>query len=172
MIFAKTWECVAVHIHVLTLCGLVTPYGDIDLGQHWPRMACCLTAPSHYLNQCWLIISEVLRHSHEGNFFTGNTKEIYQRYALRNINLRLQPHLTATNELKQIYRCVLAWHIKETLTYLMIFMNKTPALLFRACLSWKHDQSFEQIHCQSPATTPGKHTEGSRQFDRTIEELK
>ena len=23
-------------------------------------MACCLTAPSHYLNQCWLIIEEVL----------------------------------------------------------------------------------------------------------------
>ena len=27
-------------------------------------MACCLTAPSHYLNQCWLIISEVQRHSY------------------------------------------------------------------------------------------------------------
>ena len=26
-------------------------------------MACCLTAPSHYLNQCWLIISEVQWHS-------------------------------------------------------------------------------------------------------------
>ena len=26
-------------------------------------MACCLTAPSHYLNQCWLIISMVLWHS-------------------------------------------------------------------------------------------------------------
>ena len=25
-------------------------------------MACCLTAPSHYLNQCWLIISEVWWH--------------------------------------------------------------------------------------------------------------
>ena len=25
-------------------------------------MACCLTAPSHYLNQCWLIICEVLCH--------------------------------------------------------------------------------------------------------------
>ena len=25
-------------------------------------MACCLTAPSHYLNQCWLIISKVLWH--------------------------------------------------------------------------------------------------------------
>ena len=23
-------------------------------------MACCLTAPSHYLNQCWLIISEII----------------------------------------------------------------------------------------------------------------
>ena len=26
-------------------------------------MACCLTAPSHYLNQCWLIIGEVPWHS-------------------------------------------------------------------------------------------------------------
>ena len=26
-------------------------------------MACCPTAQSHYLNQCWLIISEVQRHS-------------------------------------------------------------------------------------------------------------
>ena len=26
-------------------------------------MACCLTAPSHYLNQCWLVISEVQWHS-------------------------------------------------------------------------------------------------------------
>ena len=26
-------------------------------------MACCLTAPSHYLNQCWLIISEAQWHS-------------------------------------------------------------------------------------------------------------
>ena len=26
-------------------------------------MACCLAAPSHYLNQCWLIISRVLWHS-------------------------------------------------------------------------------------------------------------
>ena len=27
-------------------------------------MACCLTAPSHYLNQCWRIISEVQWHSY------------------------------------------------------------------------------------------------------------
>ena len=28
-------------------------------------MACCLTAPSHYLNQCWLIINKVMWHSSE-----------------------------------------------------------------------------------------------------------
>ena len=49
----------------LTHCGLVTPYGDINLAQ---VIACCLTAPSHYLNQCWLIISKDLWHSSEGNF--------------------------------------------------------------------------------------------------------
>ena len=30
-------------------------------------MACCLTAPSHYLNQCWLIISKIQWYSSEGN---------------------------------------------------------------------------------------------------------
>ena len=30
-------------------------------------MACCLTAPSHYLNQCWLIINEIPWRSPEGN---------------------------------------------------------------------------------------------------------
>ena len=31
-------------------------------------MACCLTAPSHYLNQCWLIISKIQLHSSDGDF--------------------------------------------------------------------------------------------------------
>ena len=31
-------------------------------------MACCLMAPSHYLNQCWLIISKIQLHSSDGNF--------------------------------------------------------------------------------------------------------
>ena len=46
-------------IQLLTQCGLLTLYGDRDLGQYWLKlMACCLMTPSHYLNQCWLIISE------------------------------------------------------------------------------------------------------------------
>ena len=39
-------------------------------------MACCLTAPRHYQNQCWLIISKVQGHSSENNF-TRDTSAIY-----------------------------------------------------------------------------------------------
>ena len=38
-------------------------------------MACCLTAPSHYLTQCWLIISKVQWHSFKGKF-TRHTSAI------------------------------------------------------------------------------------------------
>ena len=31
-------------------------------------MACCLTAPSHYLNQCWIVIKGALWHSPKRNF--------------------------------------------------------------------------------------------------------
>ena len=33
----------------------------------------CLTAPSHYLNQCWLIISKVEWHSSKGKFTRVNS---------------------------------------------------------------------------------------------------
>ena len=38
-------------------------------------MASCLTAPSHYLSQCWLMISEVLWRSPNSNF-TENTGRV------------------------------------------------------------------------------------------------
>ena len=34
-------------------------------------IACCLTAPSHYLNQCWILNNEILWHSLESNFKTS-----------------------------------------------------------------------------------------------------
>ena len=50
-------------------------------------MACCLTAPSHYLNQCWLIISKVQWHSSEGNFTTEtsaiNHKHYLEKYSFK-----------------------------------------------------------------------------------------
>ena len=55
-------------VNSLTHCGLVTPYGHIDLESTLAQvMACCLTAPSHYLNQCWFSIKYVLWHSPESN---------------------------------------------------------------------------------------------------------
>ena len=46
-------------------------------------MACCLTTPSHNLNQCWLITGKVLWHSPEGNF-TGSAPDIYPWYEFEN----------------------------------------------------------------------------------------
>ena len=40
---------------------------NIDESTLAQTMAWCLMAPSHYLNQCWLIIKEVLWHSPQSN---------------------------------------------------------------------------------------------------------
>ena len=60
--------------------GLVTPYGDNDLGTTLAQvMACYLTAPSHYLNQCWLITTKVYWHSSKDN---STTDTVYpKKYA-------------------------------------------------------------------------------------------
>ena len=51
-------------------------------------MACCLMAPSHYLNQCWLIISKVQLHSSEGTFIPGiSTSDHYLTWTLISSNL-------------------------------------------------------------------------------------
>ena len=48
------------------------------------KMACCLTAPSQYLNQCWLIISEVQWHSYKGIFTRDasitNHQNLFENY--------------------------------------------------------------------------------------------
>ena len=52
-----------------TLINSLGPSDAIWSWRSWSTLvqvkACCLTAPSHYLNQCWLIISKVLWHSPE-----------------------------------------------------------------------------------------------------------
>ena len=51
-------------------------------------MAWCLTAQSHYLNQCWVMIGEVLWHSPDSNL-TENTDDIIFEMSLKFTNLRL-----------------------------------------------------------------------------------
>ena len=80
-------------------------------------MASCLMAPYHYyLNQCWLIISEVLWFSSSVNF-TGNVPYI-SYMSLKIINALLQPHLPGANELTHInpmqpWNELLIWHFAE-----------------------------------------------------------
>ena len=47
-------------------------------------MAGCLTAPSHYLNQCWVIIIKVLWYSHKG-YFKGKAHDVSLRYEFENL---------------------------------------------------------------------------------------
>ena len=73
------------------------PNGNIDLSTLAQIMACCLMAPSHYLNQCWLIIKGVQWHSPESDF-TGNVQDIFDMI-LKMTNSRLHWHFPWTNEL-------------------------------------------------------------------------
>ena len=72
----------------------MTPCGDIVTDLGWHR----LMAPSHYMNQHWLIISDVLWHSPKGNI-TGNAQDIYIKYEFKITNLRLHLHLPVASEL-------------------------------------------------------------------------
>ena len=70
--------CITVHCSVQSCCNTVNSLWPSDaIWQHRSGstvvqvMACCLMAPSHYLNQCWLIINEVQWQSPEGNVIRG-----------------------------------------------------------------------------------------------------
>ena len=75
-------QCVNSNQHM----AQITVHGPHTVNSLWPSdaiwqhksgstlaqvMACCLTAPSHYLNQCWLLISKALWHLPVSNFTTS-----------------------------------------------------------------------------------------------------
>ena len=61
-------------------------------------MACCLTAPSHFLNQCWLITSKVQWHPSQNNF-TRDTLAISHWNLLEITYLWFCSNLPGANEL-------------------------------------------------------------------------
>ena len=63
-------------------------------------MTCCLTAPSHYLNQCWLIISKVLWH--ESALSWEDLKIPISKTRLKIPFLELHLDLPGANELKSL----------------------------------------------------------------------
>ena len=64
-------------------------------------MACCLMAPSHYLNQCWLIISDVFWHLSEGNS-TGNAVTL---------NLTLSHSLSPSISISRYFSLIWVWDL-------------------------------------------------------------
>ena len=62
-------------------------------------MACCLTAPSHYLNQCWLIIVEVPWHLSQG-VIRRYVKIAINKSRLKIAVLKWHLGLPGANELK------------------------------------------------------------------------
>ena len=60
----------------------------------------------HYPNQCWLIISGVLWHSHEGNF-TANSQNIYPWYESENdLFNTLRPRQNGDHFADDIFKCI------------------------------------------------------------------
>ena len=72
-------------------------------------MVCCLTAPSHHLNQCWLTISQVQWHSSECNF-TRDTSAVchwnkLEKYLSKIVfkSPRVNELISNTNCTKKVY---------------------------------------------------------------------
>ena len=98
-----------IHISVvseITHCGLVTPWCLGSWTTSFQVIACCLSASSHYLKQCWLIISKVF-----GIHLMAVSKEMLKTYILnmsvKITNLRLQLHQPGASELICCTMCML-----------------------------------------------------------------
>ena len=66
-------------------------YGASIIVAWWCHVVCCLMAPSHYLNQCWLILKWVLWHSIWGISPENNN------LGFKTIIWKLMPHLPGAN---------------------------------------------------------------------------
>ena len=73
-------------------------------------MTWCLTAPSHDLNQCWLITSKVHWHSYEGNF-AKDTSTTNNKNQLEITFFKFLQNLSGANELRSPQRSVSYWNL-------------------------------------------------------------
>ena len=85
-------------------------------------MACCLMAPSHYLNQCWLITSKVQRHSSE------IPQPPVTEISLKITYLNFFSNLPGANELKFVVSLLV-----YRLEFLFIFSSHCNLVLYSRC---------------------------------------
>ena len=100
-------------------------------------MACCLMAPSHYLNQCWLIIRKLQWHS----FLQEKPQSSVTEISLKITYLKFCSNHPGTNELNpiQFYRPCWLTHLHSWCSVTLI--NHNPSLLVQLIdlflLSWQ-----------------------------------
>ena len=95
------WHLLFINMHISSPI-----FSDLLIVAYWRRMqhrsgktlahvmACCLTAPSHYLNQCWFIIRGFLWNWPESNCTRSAYERMFGDYTLKSL-----PQLLGTNEL-------------------------------------------------------------------------
>ena len=84
----KNWFCYFLLQFAISLFNCSIPFNWLGTSDAiwWHKsgstlaqvMACCLTASSHYLNQCWFLIGEILWHSSQSNFRVSAQTAIQQ----------------------------------------------------------------------------------------------
>ena len=73
-------------------------------GSTWAQvMACCLTTPTHYHNQCWFLILEVPWRSTENNSIGIAQAKILDN-TFETILSKFMPHLPGRSELRRKYK--------------------------------------------------------------------
>ena len=99
-------------------------------------MACCLTAPSHYLNQCWLIISKAQWHS-----YRRIAQEIPQssstKISLKFTDAKFHQDLPEVNELKYFIHAV-----TETILFDVNWLFCEPVNVLDACSHWNYNAGY------------------------------
>ena len=81
-------------------------------------MACRLTAPNHYLNQCWLIICNVPWLSSQG--IIGRSEDTTSKPRLKIIFLKSYPDLPGTNALNHYVSSFLPGYSKDICCFLVL----------------------------------------------------
>ena len=114
-------------------------------------MACCLTAPSHYLNQCWTIISKVQWHSSEC-YFTRDTSTSVTKIILKITYLKFKLNLPVANEFTLP---PVPLGPKKNVRHNTITMHKSVVMFFYIPLSFRHTSHVQgqQYDCPDSSET-------------------
>ena len=103
-------------------------------------MACCLTAPSHYMNQCWLIIS--------GIHLRTISQEIPQpsitRISLKIVYLQFLSNLPGANELNSQQTCHI-FHSGASYRVPVVTQISASRDSF-ICVPWHHQADVRSLY--------------------------